>query len=50
MVLFDITVNFKQNKQRFSFTVILKQIKLVPTQLCQYFKFTGCVSPDERLG
>ena len=45
MVSFDITVKFEQNKQRFSSTVILHQ-----TQFGQCFKYTGCVSPDEKLG
>ena len=52
MVSFDITAKFKQNKQGFLFTVIHGNTEpnSVPTQFCQCFKFTGCVSPDEKLG
>ena len=50
MVSFHITVKFKQNKQRFSFTVRNTEPNSVPTQFCQCFKFTGWASPDEKLG
>ena len=49
MVSFDITTKFKQNKQRFLFTVILNK-NSIATQFCQYFKFPGWISPDEKLG
>ena len=49
MVSFDIcAVKFKQSK-RFSFTVSTEP-NSVPTQSCQCFKFTRCVSPGEKLG
>ena len=49
MVSFDIAAKFKQNKQRFLFSVILNQTQsqLDFVNVCQ---FTGWVSPDEKLG
>ena len=48
MVSFDITAKFKQNKQGFLFTVILNQTQS-QLNFVNVFKFTGWVSPDEKL-
>ena len=49
MVSFDITAKFKQNKQQI-YIHGNTEPNSVATQFCQYFKFTGWVSPDEKLG
>ena len=48
MVSFDITVKFKQNKQRFSFRVILNQTQS-QLNFVNVFNLLD-VSPDRKLG